>query len=248
VWGQRRQHGSLATAPERPRFPFGLAFACVAIVLGALASLYLLARSNHETLAKGSLVPYTNSDVYRIRLFDRVTVYAQPESKETIEIVHSWLLVAVSSVSLMTVIFLWSTNGYEDRGVPAFFFFAWLGAGFLAIDEVIGVHENIGHNLRFLSDLPIINRPDEGVIAVYLLAALAFIVIFRRVLIRSRAALFFFALAFAMFVVAAVADMRDVHGEEVTEVIAASTLVIGFFVLTADELRRVMSRGPSQRP
>ena len=150
--------GPVAT-PKEARSPFTAVFAAVAGCAASLLLLYILVRGNYEVLDKGALLPYTSAEIYRIELFGRITVYAQPEAKTSFDILDSWILISVSSVALLALIFLWTARVATEARTAGFFFAAWLGAGFLAVDEIVGAHENLGHNLRFLAIFRVSRAP-----------------------------------------------------------------------------------------
>lgn len=234
------------TRNRETRFPFPAAFAAVAAFVVALFVLYVLVKNNYEVIERGRLLPYTSAEIYRIKLFDRVTIYAEPEDQTSLDIVDSWILVSISSVALLALLFLWSAHLAARAHAATFFFVTWLGTGFLAVDEIVGGHENLGHNLRFLRNLPGIDRPDDAVIVFYIVPTLAFLIAFRRIILGSRTARVFFGLGTAIFVVAALADAGGVAGqdEERIEVVASLSFLVGFMTLTVDELRRATDDAP----
>ena len=89
-------------------------------------------------------------------------------------------------MALMTALLLGAV-GSRAR-LRRFFGFAAGGLAFLAADELFAIHETVGHNLRFLADLPGVERPDDVVFLSYGLAVLVFAWLFRDILLQNVAA------------------------------------------------------------
>lgn len=144
----------------------------------------------------------------------------------------------MSSIALLALTFIRVVRVPTRPRVQAFFLVVWLGTGFLAADELLGGHESLGHNLRFLAELPGVHRPDDAIVALYVPAAVAFIVVFRRIILASKGARIGFGVAVALLVLAAVADVLGVgQTEELLEALASMSLLAAFMLLTIDELR-----------
>ena len=101
-----------------------------------------------------------------------------------------------------------------------------------------GGHESLGHNLRFLATLPGVHRPDDVIVALYALAALAFLVVFRRIILSSIGARLAFGVAVVPLVLAPAADVLAIgQTEELLEALASMLLLAGFMLLTVEQLR-----------
>lgn len=210
--------------------------ATLVVFVVVLVGVVVLSR-NYEVVEKGRLLPYSPSgEIRRIRVFDRFNVYAEPEVRPTADVFHSYILITISSVALLATAFFRLAAEPSQPRTRSFFVVTWLGAGYLAADELMGGHESIGHNLRFLRELPVIDRPDDGVLAIYMLAALVFLYVFRSVILASRGARACFAAAIIMAIVAAAADLLNVRGEEFLEPLASVSVLVGFVILTLREL------------
>ncbi len=235
-------HGAPAgSVREEPRARARLLALLVAAVLLMMATLVLLL-NHYEVVDKGRLLPYTTGEIYRIELFGRFTVYVEPEAKPSLDTFNSYILVSISSIALLALTFLRVVRVPTRPRVQAFFFVVWLGTGLLAADELFGGHESLGHNLQFLADLPGIKRPDDAIVALYVPAALAFLVVFRRIILASAGARVSFGLAIVILVLGAVSDVLGVGQlEEVLEALASMSLLAGFMLLTIDELRLAMA-------
>lgn len=200
--------------------------------VAALAAFAYFAPSFYEVVDKGAYVrPYSPEpgSVYELRLFDAVTVYGDAESRPSTDEASAVVLVALAVAALMTALLLQATGA--PRRLRRFYGIAALGAAYLAVDELLGIHETVGHNLPFLADLPGIEHPDDPIIALYMLPALVFVYVFRDLFGASARTRFLFAAGIGLFAGAIVADLADVPADELLEVLAAACLSAGFIVL-----------------
>ena len=101
-----------------------------------------------------------------------------------------------------------------SRRLLTFFTLLGLGMAFLALDELLALHETIGYNLDFLADLPGVKSPEDAVFALYAVPAIAFFVIYRDLLAVSRWGIWLVALGVALFGVAAMLDVADAIVDE----------------------------------
>lgn len=199
------------------------------LIVGILAiSAIGLALENYEVVAKGELLDYTSGGtIYHVRLFDRFEFYAEPEVRPSDDVLVSIVLFGIGFIAL-TFAFLQyhSRHKAEDRTL-AFFVVLSLGAAYLACDELFGIHESLGHNMQFLMRIPGVHRPDDAVIASYGIFALAFLVYFRKVLLKARGTLKYFVVAMALFLLAAASDLVASRAEEFLEVLCVFTILYG---------------------
>jgi len=113
----------------------------------------------------------------------------------------------------------------------------FIGAGYLAADELLAVHETLGHNLQFLRDIPGVTRPDDAIIAFYAVPAVIFVFFFRDILLASRRARILVGLGFGLFVITALADIiGEIEQEDALEPVASLFLFAGFITLAVDAL------------
>jgi hypothetical protein len=226
----------------RPRSGHGrrrlvIAFVLVAIALAALVS---LAPSLYEIEAKGKgppIVPYEGAGlVYKVRVLDLFSLYADAESRPSPDKLSSSALVAAASMSLMTLLLLNAVAADTRR--RRFYALATAGLAFLAADELFAFHETIGHNLRFLADLPGVERPDDVVFLSYALPLALFAWAFRDILLANRRAVQLFAVGTCFFAISAGADLAGISIDEPAEVVAAICLMAGLVLITAEILRR----------
>ncbi len=188
--------------------------------------------SSYEVVDKGRLFDYTTGTIYKIQLVDGVNVYAEKEIDPSLDIFNSLLLFFVASVSAFAALLL-RRLGSAIR-LQVFFGLAALGAGYLGADELFAIHESIGHNLRFLADLPGVRQPDGPVQAFYAIPALIFLYVFRDLLLASGPARRAFVLGTVLLVVAYMGDGRDFlssRAEDTLELLASMSYVAAFLLL-----------------
>jgi hypothetical protein len=215
------------------------------VVLVFLAVLAETAPSLYDVQSKGRgppLVPYEDSGlVYKIRVLDVFDAYADDESRPTPDKLSSIGLVAVASMSLMTLLLL-NAAAAAPR-VRRFYAFATAGLALVAADELFALHETLGHNLRFLADLPGVERPDDVVFLSYSIPLAVFAWAFRDVLFAERTAVGLFAVGTVLYGIAVVGDIAGVSIDEPAEVVASGCLAGGLVVITAATLRRELGLG-----
>jgi hypothetical protein len=225
-----------------------LIVASVAVVL-TLAALVYFAPSLYEVEAKGKgppLVPYEGSGlVYKVRVLDLFNVYADEESRPESDKLSSIGLIAATTMCGMTLLLLGAAAA-EPR-LRRFYAFVTAGLAYLAADELFAFHETLGHNLRFLADLPGVERPDDVIFLSYSIPLAIFAWAFRDVLLAQRTAARLFVVGTGFFAVAAAGDLAGVSIDEPAEVIASICLLAGLVVLTANTLGRelALERTPS---
>jgi hypothetical protein len=214
----------------------------VLVFLGVLAE---AAPSLYDVQSKGRgppLVPYEDSGlVYKIRVLDVFNAYADEESRPTPDKLSSVGLVAEASMSLMTLLLL-NAAAAAPR-VRRFYAFATAGLAFLAVDELFAFHETLGHNLRFLADLPGVERPDDLVFLSYSIPLAIFAWAFRDILFAERTAVSLFAVGTVLYGIAVVGDIAGVAIDEPAEVVASACLAGGLVVITTATLRRELGLG-----
>jgi hypothetical protein len=215
------------------------------VVLVGLVALVSLAPSLYDVQAKGHgppLVPYEHSGlVYKVRVLDLFSIYADEESRPSSDKLSAIGLIVMASMSLMALLLLNAARA--ERRVRSFYLVATLGLAYLAADEMFAFHETIGHNLRFLADLPGVERPDDVIFLSYGLPLAIFAWSFRDVLFAKRRATELFAVGAGLFAVAAAGDLAGVGIDEPAEVLAAGCLTAGLVIVTADVLTRELALG-----
>ena len=177
---------------------------CICAGLGVLAAgAATLSGAGYDVQGDADL-PYESGNVKEVRVFDSVTVYVDDETRPYIGDLIGMALLILATAACMTAIVL-HMSGRRGRLVT---FYALVGAGlgFAAVDELLAIHETLGHNLRFLADIPGVTRPDDVIVALYIPFALVFIYYFRDIILSNRRAAQALAAALGFFVLAAIAD------------------------------------------
>jgi hypothetical protein len=217
----------------------------VSLIVLLAVVLAVLAPSLYEVQDKGrgpGIVPYEGTGlIYKIRVLDTFTVYADEESRPIPDKLSSSALVATATMMLMAALLLSAAGA--DRRIRRFFGFAAAGLAVLAVDELFALHETIGHNLRFLADLPGVERPDDVVFLLMGLVAVAFVWSFRDVLFWHRRATEVLSLGAVFFAIAALGDVIGSGAEEPAEVASGACLLAGLILLTAATLKRELGLG-----
>jgi hypothetical protein len=210
---------------------------CAAVGVVVAVAVVSFAPSLYEVVRSGrDLVPYSSTYLYEVRVLDAFTLYATPETRPSLDKLSAVGLVAAGTMIFMAFLLLRAARA--DIRVRQFFAFASAGLAFLAADELFGIHELIGHNLRFLADLPGVTRPDDVVFALYTIPLAVFAWSFRDFVRSHRTAAQLFGIGLAFFAVAVVGDIRSSGVDEPAEGLAAACLLAGLVAITATVLRR----------
>ena len=146
--------------------------------------------------------------------------------------------IATSAVLITLAAFLaWVASTLRRRGDPSARPFAIAAAFslFLVFDDMLAVHETVGHNLAFLTDLPGVDHPDDVIMGLYALAAAWFCWRHRGLAPAGSRARHAWLVAAALGTAAVLLDMLPVDStrpEEGLEVLCALAMLAGA-VLTA---------------
>lgn len=217
----------------------------VALLLAASAAgvLALVLLSGAEVLEKGQLLPYTEGQIYKVRFGGGLVLYVEPDLKPNLDLLNAYLLTGLAFVALSfasVLAFLARRDGAAFR----FFTAAFFGASYLVADELLGIHETLGHNLQFLRKLPLVERPDDVVLLLTALLAAAVLARFRGTILASKPATALFATSFGLFLLSALGDLLSLPFEEAAEVLAAVGLVAAMVVLGLHHARAAL--GPRE--
>jgi F0F1-type ATP synthase assembly protein I len=221
--GTLSQKGSLSS---RRLIMLALALAIVAaaaLVVTSPSSVYDVKEEGRD------LLPYETGEVYRVEVLGTLTVYADGESRPSPSLIQGSLLVVLATAAFMTFFFL--RRLAARREVVQFYLVASAGLAFLALDELFALHETVGHNLRFLADLPGVKRPDDVIVLLYLIPLAYCAYRFRGVIVESPRALKLFAVGIGFFLLAAFADLASSGVEEGLELISLVGILAGLVTL-----------------
>jgi hypothetical protein len=199
---------------------------------GVAAATFLVTASSslYEVEAEGRhLLPYPTGDVYRVRVFDTFTIYADGESRPAPSTIQGPFLVALATAAFMTFFFLQRARAHPQ--VVQFYLVASAGLAVVAFDELLAVHETVGHNMRWLADLPGVQRPDDVLVLLYLIPLAYCAYRFRAVLAESRRALWLLGAGVAFFSLAVLTDLASAPLEEGFEFLSVASILAGLVTL-----------------
>jgi hypothetical protein len=201
-------------------------------VVALVAAAVVLVGSTYRIVDEGELLAYTKGYVYKVELLGIFEVWAEPEVKPRFDVLSSLMLVSVSSMALFSAILLQVVSPEAPAETRRFFLATWVGFGFLGLDELLGVHESIGHNLQFLRELPGVDRLDDVVSLLYVAPAVIYLVYFRHTIAASPWASRLFGAALAIFVLTVILELGFAeHLEEFLELAGVLLLSAGFVLL-----------------
>jgi hypothetical protein len=223
--------------------------ACVGLGIGALLGVLLL----HDALftSKGPVdMPYPSGEVEQVRVLGAVDVYVDGEPRPGASVFGAIALLLLATASLMTFVALRFAGA--RRHLRLFWLIAAAGLAVAGADELLAIHESIGHNLRFLADIPGVKRPDDVLLLLYLPGALAFAWWFRDVLQEHGLTLGCMVAAIACFALSAAGDLTSSRAEEWFELLAGLFIATGLVALMHRHLKtnlqiKVGVAGPAAR-
>jgi hypothetical protein len=238
--------GSGVVGARARRDPYWIALAGIGLVLLGLGVLAYLAVRDHAFVSwEGERPSYDPEGVLveRVEVFGLELNVATEPNRPRGDVVTSYLLLATASATFLASLLAAVTQ--RTGRARWLFLLASLGTGYLALDEALEVHETVGANLLFLDEAPGIRRPDDLLFALYAVPVAAFVITFRRELVASRPALALLAAALVGFVLAAIADLRDLELENEVEAAGALLLLAGFIALAVDVVGLGRARPPA---
>lgn len=209
------------------------------LALVMIAALALILYATADTVEEGEILPYTTATAERVSTVLGFELTIQNEPPNRVDSLTAALLAAVGMIGMLLLL----ARPQADRRDQWFYGLLTLGAGFLAIDEILGVHETIGANMRFLGDLPGVNSPEDVVFGFYLLPALAFLIVFREKLMATRLSQWAIGLGLMLYIAAAILDVLDaLLDEQFVETASIASLGIGFTAIALADLGSDVSK------
>lgn len=231
-------------APPTSRYGARRAWRLLGLVAAGVVGLGLLVLAyrfltDYEVLEKGRLFSYTTAKIYKVRFGGGLTLYVAPELPpwHYRDLLNAYVLTGVAFVSLTFAVLLRTSGRPVGNASVTLFLVTFVGISYLVADELLGLHESLGHNMRFFLELPGIERPDDALTVLMLIPAGAFLVYFRSTILACRRAVIAFAAAALGFVAAAVADVLALPIEEILEVLISVCLLVAVFFLGLHYLR-----------
>jgi hypothetical protein len=234
-----RRHPGSSDRPARPLNPGRLLILGLGLgVVAAGAFLVTASSSLYEVEEKGRhLLPYQTGEVYRVKVADSVTLYADGESRPSASTIQGTLLAALSTAAFMTFFFLRRARARPQ--VLQFYLVAGVGLAFVAFDELFALHETVGHNVRVLADLPGVERPDDVLVLLYAIPLAYCAYRFRRVITESRRAMGLFAAGIGLFLLSVLADFISASLEEAFELLSMVSILLGLVTLFRQHVAEV---------
>jgi hypothetical protein len=196
-----------------------------------------------EVVRTGRLLEGVDKDIVEVRLFDSLTVYADPLSRlggtrrglVAADLATGALLIALAGMAAAFAAAMEVAAGAGGTRLWRFHIVVALVAVLMATDELFSVHETVGYNLRRIEEAP--GQPGNLILAAYLAAAGGWAFSQRDLIRRSAAATAVLALAAVAIGAGLVADMLKLGGEESVELVAVLLLLVGYGGLALEHLR-----------
>jgi hypothetical protein len=246
---RRRQSGGARHRPSR-------AIALVLVVAGGVVfgALALLTGFENAIVKQGEGLlidhpAYKSTPAVELRFFGAFSVLAHPAyaNLQDADIVGALLLAAIAT-SAATGLLVLRAADVDGSRLSVFLLLSALGCGYLALDELLGVHETVGFNMLFLADIPGVTYADDPLFGLYTLAALAVFVAFRDVIWASRPAALLLGAGVAFTVGAGVVDLWHITSDEPFELVANLLLLAGFFRLVVDRTAAAVASPDALKP
>jgi hypothetical protein len=174
-------------------------------------------------------VPYPAGEVKELRVLGAFDVYVDGEPKLGASVFGAIALFMLATAALVTFAALRFAGA--PRRLRSFWLIGSAGLAIAAGDELLAIHESIGHNLPFLADLPGVKRPDDVLMLLYLPAALLFVWSFRDVIRGHRVTSSCMIAALGCFALSAVSDLVSLRIEEWFELMAGLFIAAGLIAL-----------------
>jgi hypothetical protein len=175
-----------------------------------------------------------------VRVLGAIDVYVDGEPRPGASVFGAIALLMLATASFTT---MWALRlAGARRRLVHFWLLVAAGLSIAGADELLAIHESVGHNLPFLADLPGVKRPDDLLLALYLPAAIVFGWWFRDVLREHRTALWCFGAGLVCFGLSAGSDLVSLRAEEWFELVAGLSIAAGLIALMHSHLRALLRR------
>jgi hypothetical protein len=201
---------------------------------GAFAAVLMLTGSPFDLRGQVD-VPYPAGEVKELRVLGAFDMYVDGEPKLGASIFGSIALFMLATASFVTFGAL--RFAAAPKRTRWFWLIAAAGLAVAAADELLAIHESVGHNLPFLADLPGVKRPDDVLLLLYLPAALLFVWSFRDVIRAHRLTSACMIAALGCFAASAASDLVSLRIEEWFELAAGLFIAAGLIALMHRHLK-----------
>jgi hypothetical protein len=205
------------------------------LIVGALVAVAVLQGSVFSV--RGPVdVPYPAGKVKELRVLGAVDVYVDGEPRPGPSVLGAIALLMLATAAFMTFAALRFAGA--ARRLRWFWAIAAAGLAVAGADELLAIHESIGHNLPFLADLPGVERPDDLLLVLYLPGAFAFAWWFRDVFWEQRLTVVCMAAAICCFGLSIASDLASLRIEEWFELVAGLFVAAGVVALMHRHLKQ----------
>jgi hypothetical protein len=216
-----------------------LGVVCAVLVLAAFTG-FLTILENYEVLEKGRLLAHSGGLVYKVRFFGSFDLFIEPDHQLDKDVLNAFMLVGVAFISLTFGVLYGWLKGRQRGDFFRFSILMFLGMSWLAADELLGIHETLGHNLMFLAELPFVDRPDDVIILLYSVPAFLFLARFRKTILASRPALILMGLALVFYLVGALGDLFKLPVERISELLSSACIIASVMLLGLSHMQRAL--------
>jgi energy-converting hydrogenase Eha subunit A len=209
----------------------GLLFAVIVGLAVAVAAGVPLVEDQRALAAEPGA---THKLVHELELLGFLKVRAQELVLNRFDAFTSLALTTVAVAAFATALFIRTVGGVDWRPLRNFWIVVAAGAAWLAFDELASVHESAGFTFElWFGSIPGFAFEGDLFFALYLVPAIAFVVIERRQIARCRICVRLLIVAVAAFALNAVLDSTLSHLDEVLEALIAALLIFAFTRLAA---------------
>lgn len=210
------------------------------LVVGGVGTYCL---QHYEIVRSGMLLEWTPVHVMEIRFCEAVTLYVTPEMKLNADVMNAFLLAGAGFSAMAFGLGLLVVAPVPPWRRIILLGILFIGGSFLAADELLGLHETLGNNLPFLMEIPGVERPDDALVAVYVVAGAAVLFAFRDVISGVGMGGPAYVLALVVAATAAVSDLTGIGPEEILEVAVSALLLIAIALTGLDWLQEAAEEG-----
>ena len=213
----------------------------VGIVLLGVAALWL--RREATMVGHGHLVGWSPDNVVNQVRFLGHDFFIDT-ALDRVDVVTAVALAILAGVTLIAAVLLRGWTRAPRRTSRAFAI-ATAAALFAALDEGLALHETAGLNLEFLRALPLVDHPDDPLMAIYGLGVIAFAWMIRDLVRPYRSAKLWMVAGVAQFVLAQLIDLLPTESlvleEEILELFAAACFAVGFLSLAVHHMDHALT-------
>jgi hypothetical protein len=223
----------------------------ISLVLIGLAALAIALLTPVTTVSDNAVVD-GNAGYFKYDLGGRLTISADQQIRRPVIDPDAFVaipLVFLAALALATKLLLSAVPGVAGNSFGRFLTVCSVGSAAFAADELCGIHETVGANAVWLSDIPGMDAPDNIFIVLYAVAVAVLAWRYWDVIKQSRVGLAICLAGATLAAVAVAMEVMSYHLEETIEIPAAIVLVLGLSVTIVSQARARLERfSPSASP